>query len=163
VGHNLFVKKDVPILEHRAKAHSTLTWTTIPKSSTCRADFHIKLENIGVAGFDVKLTRVRGWQFPNEKLDKTEEFKYLDVNNVFDVEPVYDEMFEDTPKKLQWVPFVQHYPPGTSWEQSLEFLISKKPETWTVFLIQFFEPNKTTEDDPLDATYAWDPTCGDSK
>jgi hypothetical protein len=160
-AYNLFVKKDAPSLEKRARTESSLTWSPTPDAHACRADFHVELQNIGTTGFDVTLVRVRAWQFPSDRLPPDEKLRLIDVNDVFETEPIFDRNFDEPPTVYKWVPFVQHYPPGTKWDQSLEFLVPKSPLTRTLFLVQFFERGQTVDGDPLEGTYAWEPTCGE--
>jgi hypothetical protein len=156
-----FGLKDAPALEKRIKLESELAWNGAKGTETCEAEHKVNFENIGSVPIDIAKIRIRAWLFPSIALKRNEQARYLDVNSVLaHTFPFFSKEYDGSNKtaSVLWAPLLDHYPPGTAWKQSFQFVMKRVPDTWALYLVDIYE--KGHEDKPFDSTYQWGPVCG---
>jgi hypothetical protein len=127
-----------PTLEYHVDASSDLKWKNLDDPDVCRGSLIISPENKGVRGFDMSSFRIRGWiysltsgsQSPTESLPIA-----IDYAPLFLQTPFKDLKFTDRDKPKPVL--IAHYPTGTGYEETYDWVFKKVKGKGVLFLTTF--------------------------
>jgi hypothetical protein len=136
-----------PTLEYRVSATSELRWSNDSDQENCIGSLTIALENKGIKGFDLGSFNVRGWLYSSSSEVASPKSTDTSIGRPVESHPVaidYSKITsgqtftdETYPNARMRPVLIAHYPSGTGYEETYDWVFKRVKGQGVVFVITF--------------------------
>jgi hypothetical protein len=148
--YQMFVRKDVPLLQRHATTGGRFQWSSVD-SDQCEGSYYVSLKNDGLTDFDVYKVRVRMWEFEIPQRHASSSVQYVDLDRVKRGHPVFERIYGDGA-------FVRHFPPSHERSERYAWFFKRSPKRNILLMVEFFTTHEV-DSDPEWMQYYWWTAC----